>query len=254
MNYLMNKCYKNPFLSKVIVRIDFTATIQSLSTKLNQQVSDVILSHFPIPESKEAYINEFTFSNGKKSERVTKQVHYFFHGKERDKLVCITPEFLYLEIKKYETYNKLKEEFFLVVDALSNQVDFSINRFGLRFINQIKLEEQDIFNWSSYLDEKLLSMLDISEDKSLISRSFSNHSQQYDDGMMLNFQYGMHNPDFPSRIKKKIYILDYDAYYQGKMDIEDLKKTIDLPHLRIETLFESCITQKLRDKMEKIDG
>lgn len=64
----------------------------------------------------------------------------------------------------------------------------------------------------------------------------------------------MHNPDFPAPIRKKIFVLDYDAYCEGLQDMEDIKKNIDVFHDKIENLFEENITKKLREKMEIISN
>jgi uncharacterized protein (TIGR04255 family) len=72
--------------------------------------------------------------------------------------------------------------------------------------------------------------------------------------MLLNFQYGMHNPDFPSRIRRKLFILDLDASYQGLLSRDDIKSNIDTAHNRIEELFENVIREDLRRRMEIDNG
>jgi uncharacterized protein (TIGR04255 family) len=64
--------------------------------------------------------------------------------------------------------------------------------------------------------------------------------------MILTFKYGMHNPDFPAPIRKKIFVLDYDAYYQGLQEMSDILRNTAEFHDRIEKLFESSISPKLR--------
>ena len=146
---------------------------------------------------------------------------------------------------------KLKDEFILIVDKLSGKEDFSAKRFGLRYINRIVLNDNSFFNWDEYLNPELLSMFNVSENNNLLSRAFSNVVQQFNSGMLLNFQYGMHNPDFPSRIRQKLFILDYDAYFQGLISCDEVKDHIDLAHESIENLYEKSITQNLRELMEE---
>jgi uncharacterized protein (TIGR04255 family) len=245
----MSKCYKKPYLDKVIVRIDFTANFNLPQKGLNKKISDEILKLFPIPEPREVLSKQVLISKQGTKEIQNKQNHLFYHGKSREKTFCLTPEFMYIEINKYETYVKLKDEFLLIVDRLAEQEDFSAKRFGLRYINQIKTDNELPFDWTKYLNPNLLNMFNIPEDKSFLSRAFSNVIQQFDDGMLLNFQYGMHNPDFPSRIKQKLFILDYDSYYQGVLNRDEVIKYIDSAHERIEQLYENSITQDLRDIM-----
>lgn len=116
-------------------------------------------------------------------------------------------------------------------------------------VNHIKLEGHSYFEWADYLDERLLSMYSLYEGEGEIARGFHNLTIN-DNDIMLRFQYGMYNPDFPSPIRKKLFILDYDAFYDGLQDIEDIKANIDIFHERIEALFENNIKDELRNLME----
>ena len=60
------------------------------------------------------------------------------------------------------------------------------------------------------------------------------------------FQFGIHNPDYPAQIKRKAFILDYDAYHQGILNIQDLSTSVDEYHNVIQHVFEDNITENLR--------
>jgi len=60
----------------------------------------------------------------------------------------------------------------------------------------------------------------------------------------------MHNPDFPAPIKKKIFILDYDAYYDGFVERTEVETRLTLFHDKIQDLFEWSIQPKLREIMK----
>jgi len=246
----MSNCYKKPFLQKVIVRIDFTAKFQLTQKGLPKKVSDALLSIFPIPEPRKVLAKQVQISPAGTIENHEQQNHLFFHGKLRDKTLCITPDFLYIEITKYQTYEHLKEDFCAILDKLNEAEEFSVNRFGLRYINNIELNEDEPLNWERYINGEILHMFDVTGDRSHLSRVFSNIVQHFDDGMQLNYNYGMHNPDFPSKIKRKSFIMDLDAYFQGVLGKDDIKSGIDIAHERIEELFENSITDDLRTLME----
>lgn len=252
----MSKCYRTPFLKKVIAKIDFSAKYNLPQKGLPKEISDEILRLFPIPESKETITKQIQLSNQETKEIILKQNHLFFHGRSREKTLCITPEYLYIDIFKYETYEKMKNEFALIIDKLYEKEEFSIRRFGLRYINQIHFnnpEDNSFLEWEEYINSNLLSFFRVPKNKILLSRAFSNVVQQFDDSMLLNFQYGMHNPDFPSRIKQKLFILDFDAYLQGLINKEEIKNYVEVAHQRIEELFENSITQGLRKLMEEVE-
>lgn len=68
----------------------------------------------------------------------------------------------------------------------------------------------------------------------------------------MTFQFGVHNPDFPARVRRRLFVLDFDCFYQGLQDGNEVLDQVELFHGRIETLFESSITQSLRDMMGPI--
>jgi uncharacterized protein (TIGR04255 family) len=246
----MSNCYKKPHLQKVIVKLDFTAKLQITNRGLPKEVSDTVLKIFPIPEPKQIISKRVQISPEGTVENNENQNHLYFHGKLREKTLCIAPNFLFIEITKYDTFQRLKDEFCLILDKLNDAEEFSVNRFGLRYINNIDLNEEDPLNWANYLNETMLHMFDVTGNRTYLSRVFSNIVQHFDDGMQLNYNYGMHNPDFPSRIKRKVFILDFDASYQGVLIKDEVKALVDTAHDRIENLFERCITDNLRTKME----
>jgi uncharacterized protein (TIGR04255 family) len=59
----------------------------------------------------------------------------------------------------------------------------------------------------------------------------------------------MHNPDYPSPIKKKSFILDYDAYIVGLLTKAEINRNLEILHDEIEKMFELSITEKLRGMM-----
>ncbi|MBC2712844.1 MAG: TIGR04255 family protein [Desulfosarcina sp.] len=249
----MSKCYRKPYLKKVIAKIEFTSKIDVPTKGLNKKSSELILKQFPILEPREVVTRQVKISETGAKETRDTQNHLIFHGKNRKKTICISPDFAYLEISKYSTSDLLKKDFILLLNVLADETDYSIKRFGLRFINQIEIDESDPFSWDEYINSDLLAAFNIAEDKNKISRIFSNIIQNYNDNMMINFQYGMHNPDYPSIIKKKLYILDFDAFLQGVMEKELIQNQFDIAHTRIENLFEKSIKQKLRDLMEEVN-
>jgi len=245
----MKRKYKTSFLTKVIAQVDFTTKIEISKNGLSESATKAILKAFPIPEVQERIKKSVEISNKGTKETIDNQVFLFYYGLNKDKTILLTPEFASLEVKLYDTFEKFKTDFFLLLDVIEKEKECSTKRFGLRYINQIVFDEKNPLNWSSYINKELISPINILHDKKYITRVFSNIIQQFDDDMMLNFHFGMHNPDFPSRIKKKSFVLDYDAYYQGLMENQEIKNLIDTSHERIEDLFENSIKESLRQKM-----
>ncbi len=100
------------------------------------------------------------------------------------------------------------------------------------------------------MNNKLLSIFNVADDKTKIARAFNNLTLNYDN-FKLRFQYGMWNSDFPATIRKKVFILDYDAYDESLWSKDEIIKFLPIFHDKIEQLFEMSIKQALRDKMNE---
>jgi uncharacterized protein (TIGR04255 family) len=233
---MMGNKYRKPFLKEVIARLDFVSPVSIVKKTLPRELTKVVLPIFPISEPREFIAKDIQVSPKETKEKIRGGIDWLFHGEEREKTICINPSFIFISYRLYDSFNSLKNNFFPVVETLfefSN--DLQVNRFGLRYINTILLQENNAFDWDEYLNKKLLTIFEISEDKSKIRRAFHNLTLK-DDDTMLVFQYGMHNPDFPASITKKNFVLDYDAYSEGLLDMGDIKGKIDIFHDKIENV------------------
>ena len=240
------------FLTNVVVRVDFPNPLQTDS--LPPDLTKVILKSFPISEPKKMIHVEgkFKLEPHKKMEFEAGEeiTEWNYWGINREKRLVINKDFLSITyIKWYKSFDDLKSEFLTIVNKLFEVFkDIQINRLGLRYINEINLEETDPLNWKKYLDNNLLSIFNIAEDKETIARGFNNLALNYGN-MILNFNYGMHNPDFPATIRKKIFILDYDAYYTSLQEFIDIEPNLINFHDKIKKLYEKNTKKGLREIM-----
>lgn len=247
--------YKKNFLTEVILRIDFENPIKDFNDNLNESFESEILKYFTLKDVKEAFSELIKIDP--RSEKVDRQKSKFkewnFYGNEKMKRFCITKDFLFIIFKKYLNYEDFITPFISVLNVLKIQYDnFSAKRIGMRYINNIKLDEPNPFAWKDYINKNLLTIFNVPENKNKISRAFHILELNYNtDAIKLKYQYGMHNPDYPATIKKKLYVLDIDAYKVGILTIDEIEHIIPLLHDKIESLFEKSITPKLRDKMNE---
>ena len=244
--------YRKNYLTSVVVRIDLASSITGIEKGLQKGLTNKILEVFPLMEPKQVQIIQSIFKAGASQiENVParKVTIWNYHGRDREKTVSIGENYLYIEYKKYEGYQNLKKEF---LDTLNDLVkcypEIQISRFGLRYTNNIELNEANPTDWGNYISNNLLSIFKVADKKDTITRAFQLLSINKDD-MNLNFQYGMHNPDFPANIKKKIFILDIDAYCYGAQTENEIKEKIDLFYNHIQKYFESSIKPGLRKLM-----
>lgn len=245
--------YKRNFLKEVIARIDFAAPIAILPKGLPKKVINALKTEFPVPESKVVKVRAFTITPKGTHEGSIEKLQWFYYSKNREKVIHITDDCMYVQYKKYESFECLQSDFLSVVKSLFSAFDnLQVQRLGLRYIDSIELlEEKNPFDWHEYLDGRLLASLKLADDPKTISRAFNILEFNYGE-YNLRFQYGMHNPDYPSPIRKKIFTLDYDAYCTLLLTQEEIANYLNTFHKKLKSAFEEVITQKLRDRMEVV--
>ena len=242
--------YKKTFLTIVIVRIDFVNSVEMLKKNLPIDIREVAKTIFPIVEPESKTISEFKLTKDS-TKRIDEDItEWVFNDIHRNKKLLINHECMYIEYKKYESYEVLKRDFEVIGNKLCSFFpEIQISRIGLRYINQINAPGTDPFNWSGYINSNLLGIFNFG-DKDRYSRVFCNYALNSENDTV-NVNFGMHNPDFPAIIRKKTFILDYDAYSQGLLEWNELKDKIDIFHLLIEKSFEEHITDDLRRIMDE---
>jgi uncharacterized protein (TIGR04255 family) len=248
----MSEQYKKDFLKEVIVRIDIEIPIDNFKDEIPSKLSRLILKDFPISEPKKIIGRELRISGKKISEEEEKFMNWIYFGKNREKKLAIDPKFVFISYREYPSFKKLKEEFSKIVKTIFDlETDIQINRLGLRYINNIYLNEKDFTNWENYINDNLTSLLSFGDNNKKLSRSISMVEYNYEN-IKFRFQSGMFNPDYPAKIKKKLFLLDYDAYHQGLVeDISELKRLLEDSHSLVKKYFENSIKQGLRSLMNE---
>lgn len=245
----MNNKYKKNYLDRVIIRLDFSSEVSLSRVGLNKKTSDSILKLFPIFEPKKHTHKNIDITLTPVKETTKEESHLLFQGNERERTLVIAPDYLSLEYSRYSNFEDMKRELMHTVEALLKQEDFSLKRIGLRYINKIQLNEKDPLNWKKYFIPSLINNLKIVPRQENLTRIFSNIIQTFEDEMTLNFRYGIFNSDYPSRIKKKEFILDFDAYKHDLIQSHSIVSEIETYHQRINELFESVIKDEFRNKL-----
>jgi len=246
----MENKYKKTFLTNVIVRVEFPNPLP-IHENLPPILTKAILGLFPKSEPKKMIGKtiKITPENKFEIEDELDRIEWNYYGKNREKHLVITPDSFFITYKEYESFDNLNSEFLAILEKIFEIFpDIQVNRLGLRYINEIVFQHQtDLLNWEKYLDNKLLSLFSVAkdEDKGKIARGMNNLILNYGD-MILNFRYGMYNPDMPAPIRKKIFILDYDAYYEDLQDFFEITDNLIRFHDLIEKSFESHIKEELR--------
>jgi uncharacterized protein (TIGR04255 family) len=252
----MKKKYNRDFLKQVLVKIDFKNTLANYEKGLNPEVAKNISAVFPVlVEFKNKQQTFVIDKTGVIPQQSTDQTLWTYYSGDKQKHARIEPTDFYIQYDKYESFPQLKDDFQLVFGSITKEYgNLNIIRLGLRYIDEIRIEkEDDVFDWKKYLNSNLFSSLSImtKKDRKFISRAFSNLELNYGDHNII-FKYGMFNPDYPSPIKKKVFIIDIDAYKRDSIPENEVLLVLDELHKCISNLFEyRLIKEGLREIMNE---
>ncbi len=245
-------CYKKNFLKEVIARIDFAASIDSLEKNLVAKIANKAVLRFPISEPRKKHAQALEVSPDAFKHKRTEFTEWNYYGKEREKRLVITPSTAFVTYNKYSTFERLKEDFIIIIESIFNTyTETKASRFGLRYINNFEFKLNDPLKWDSYFNNDLLGLFNKFSDRHHLARLFHIIEFKHED-IFIKFQFGVPNPDFPAVIKKPLFVIDLDGYVQGLQDLTDIKNNLDAIHdEHIQRIFEDSITDKLRKIMKR---
>ncbi len=243
----MSVIYKKNYLDNVIFRVDFDALY-----KINDPPSEFqekVKEKFPIPEQKE--LREYTWDFIKKEQTDKIYPLWIFYNLDKSQKINISYKFFSLEFTKYHSFPEFK---LIIEETYNNFIKIYnpplITRFGLRYINKIVLNNGNPFDWSSYINSSLTHPIDnFFEDKKNLSRAITQVSMNCGDYNIL-FSYGFYNSEYPNRISRKEFVLDYDCS-SGNIEPTNVIGNLETYNSIINDLFERSIDSKLKEEMNK---
>lgn len=244
--------YKKNYLTNVVCRLDFPSILE-ISTHIPDTFQNMIKEEFPHFESK-MMVKYSTFLN--KDEKIDKRQEmpsYYFLNNEKDKVVNLSQDSLTIEFFKYNNFDEFMD---IVKKIISSFIAIykpgNFNRLGLRYVNQIILDKGNPLIWKEYINNSLIHIIEnfLNRDNH-ISRAMSQIVLTYDD-YKINFNYGIFNSEFPSKISRKEFILDFDCYTDF-VEGDSIIEQIELFNREIKLLFEKSIKNGLRKKMEVLN-
>ena len=244
--------YNNNFLKEVIARVDFKEEIASIRDELPETLKEEFLSLLPVSEERQRFSTEVKISAKQQAINTSKvSKEWLFHSIGRKTTAKLNSNFIALIYEKYETFEILKEQFLHVLKSLYHSCeDLLGGRFGLRYINEIQVENGDPLDLSKFLNKNLLYPIKKFPEHNKLSRLFHNSELNFGDHKM-KIKFGIFNPDYPAIIKKKTYILDFDMFILDDLTYSDIETRLDSFHSKIQSTFEIFITDNLRRVMNE---
>jgi uncharacterized protein (TIGR04255 family) len=242
--------YGSDYLKQVIVRVDFAREI--IIPRRGPKVSfRNALSAFPIVSLESKPIKHIKIDESGVKETTEVIDEWTLQNEKADKKAVLSKSSLFYSYSSYPGFETLRSEFMGGFDALCKaDPELVVGRFGLRYINQIEIDEDCPTDWDKWLVPELISSFRLADDVNTVSRAFNVLEFSYPDDTKMRFQYGMPNIDYPAVIKRKMFVLDYDAYVASSIEFQDVAKLLETFYLdRIKPAFEQVITDNLRKHM-----
>jgi uncharacterized protein (TIGR04255 family) len=165
--------YRKNYLTNVIARIDFPNPLP-IQDSLSLKLTETILKSFPVAEPGTIRSSGVTFDKEKGVSVVqdTLDKQWTFYNADRSKNIMITKNFLNMTYNKYETFEPFKKDFIDIITTLFAEYkdNLIVSRFGLRYINEIEINEPNPLDWNKYIHDSLICFFNFSEDRDTIAR------------------------------------------------------------------------------------
>lgn len=190
-----------------------------------------------------------------------------FLARERQRAIYVTPTQFLVETTNYGRYEDFRRDISEAATALLGLGDAiaGIGRIGLRYIDEVRVPTAigRPRDWHGFIDERLLSPLELNANSTPPDDYLG--LVRYDLGerrtvaMRFGSRHGRAVGDSPLLLKGPVadgpfFLIDIDSFWTAPeplpaFDLEAILDTCDRLHSPIRDLFESAITDRLRDEV-----
>jgi uncharacterized protein (TIGR04255 family) len=250
------KSYKDINLTDVIFEIKFPYILRLSNINLD----DSYLALF-----QERVNNDFPFLSRKEMEEVTlklpnnsyndinankqRVISWEFSNKPQHdnptKIIRFKPNSIVLHYKReYTIFEDFLKNINLILEALSNYPVKKTEYIGIRYINQIPFEGNDLNN---LIDPDLQCISSKFNDYNIIKSANSLEFKKGDYDVVFNF--GQFTSNQPKSLSNKGFILDYTCRCYNFKNINEIPNISKEMNEIIYELFEKSISDDLRKKM-----
>lgn len=249
--------YKNHFITQVIFRADFVtgsvpmvqpeeallATVEAfpVRNRLNRSKSEVRVQNTPQGPVKDTHTTNFIENN--------------FWTQDKTRRVALCSEYVFLEERRYEGYQPLRDIFLDVLETAAAQYPtMKLRRLGMRYINEIKLPDLEAGTglgadfWERYINPLLLGGLRFAANDGALARHMCSTELNYGTDRA-TIRYGIFNGEYPRPNRRREFILDVDTYCQTDIAPAAAGGKLDEFHTAACSVFEAAITDALRARM-----
>jgi uncharacterized protein (TIGR04255 family) len=234
------------FLKEVVFRIDLKQLL-SLPDDSVEKIREALKDDFPDIERQTLVTVTWEVGGpASQSEKVTRERQYpviVVLNKKTNNRIVIEPYAIIFDLTAYTSYSNLVDTVKSVLDVAEPLNPESVaSRIGLRYVNQIVISEGDPYDWRGVIADRLLCDFEVPSPKEKLIRQMSVIEFEEDESRV-KFQFGMYNSEYPSRIAKKEFALDYDCYSTTEAPLRSTIGRLEKYHGIIKSLYAKSISE-----------
>ena len=249
-----NKIYKKNFLLNVVFKLNFP-TLSDYGNEKAAEFQKQVKKYFQILQEQKGLSIERKFKETEHIEvKAAETQKWAFFNKTKTRSISFEFDNIIVEFKEYSHF----EDFLKIINRVTKSLfelfpSIVSTRLGIRYINQIKIEEKHPFEWNNLLNKSLLDSMNFISDKEDMSRHIT-LIELNKENYMLRFQYGIANSLYPSPIIRKEFVLDYDCFtFESLESPEEITRKVKEFNTVIADMFEESIEDGLREIMETVE-
>ena len=237
--------FKNHYLQEIIFKVDFRNIGELLGMGANpDKFVNIIKKEFPKAKGIAQQNKVEISAENPEIENIEQNNIWAYTTADDSKFIELSMNHIAISYDgtKYKSHYELIEDIKLIIDVLKCYGVPTVNKIGLRYINEVS-PEIEIINWDDWINPKLHNFNPINDELELM-RALTQSEYQIR-GYNLDFTYGQFNLNYPNTEIKNDFVLDYDCYTSSLTDSDDLIKIFEEMHEIIKLLFKNSIGKEL---------
>ncbi len=248
----MGNQYKTNKIIKFILRLDFVGEVEELKNNMPTQVAEKIKMAFPIFNQRNLTETSVMVTNDQLSKTDKQITEWSYSDAEGKNKIILSTKYIIFDSDRYESFESVKSKFIEVIKEIMNLKNVQISRTGIRYINLFEHKEFEIDDnnkWKEYFEDELFKIQILGELKDYVSQTIDT-IDIYKGNYMIKLKTGLRNKQYPINNRVYDFIIDCDGFSMSVItNINDLEESIEEIHADIEHVFENCIKEKMREKL-----
>lgn len=240
------KTYSKNFITKVIFRLDYeeAADIENESLDGIRGKMSGLFANF---EQEKFFVSTIEFKEGLQNPVTKSSKLWILRDETGTETLAVNKDFLTLEVSSYANFTKFFGRVNSIFSLLRECYTLGIvKRVGLRYVNEIKIDESNPTDWQNYIQKELIAPIHFFDSKEgELARELVQISLNKED-CSIGLVAGMWNSEYPVRISKKEFILDIDCRTLVPIDASEVLQKTKTLNEYATNVFERTILEKFK--------